>query len=141
MAESVLNAPAILTALRQCAAEDKRLRADLAAAELQAAELREGIEAVGRLATKLRALLETGRSLDLDAMRLLGGTDGRTHYERITVHLVSSGPQSISEIEAAVGICRSSVSAVLYRTHADQFAKAGKGPTGALWDVKRAPTP
>jgi hypothetical protein len=63
----------------------------------------------------------------------------RTNYERIVEFLVAQGnrPQTIGQIEQGTGIPRSSVSAVVYRTHSGKFyVREHSGKQANTWQLR-----
>jgi septal ring factor EnvC (AmiA/AmiB activator) len=67
--------------------------------------------------------------------------DRKTHFERVREYFesIDNRPQSMAELEAGTGIPRSSLSAVVYRTHREEFhmrAHIGKKPN--TWQLKQA---
>ncbi len=66
--------------------------------------------------------------------------DRKTHFERVREYFesIDNRPQTIAELEKGTGIPRSSLSAVLYRTHREAFhvrEHIGKKPNS--WQLKR----
>jgi hypothetical protein len=61
-----------------------------------------------------------------------------TNFERITQYLMrQTAPKTIAEIEQATGVRRSSVSAVVYRTHPNYFTRwQGEGMKPNTWSLK-----
>jgi hypothetical protein len=62
-----------------------------------------------------------------------------THFERIGAFLLSRGnkPQTIVEIEQGTSIPRTSISAVVYRTHNEKFVESyARDKRGKLWALK-----
>lgn len=63
----------------------------------------------------------------------------KTNFERIAAYLRRQGnrPHTIAQIELATGITRSSVSAVLYRTHSNQFyVREHSGKQANTWQLR-----
>lgn len=96
-------------------------------------------EAVAELADTLRQLSE----LVQQEVRAEPPAKERTQFERITEHLLAADrPQTIAEIAKAMGISRSSVAVVLYRTHRQDFvgAEMPKGCGRAkVWESRQDP--
>ena len=62
----------------------------------------------------------------------------KTHFEKIAEFLRGEwGPQTIADIEKGTGIPRASISAVLYRTHPDEFVSVDLSTGRAKgWQLK-----
>jgi hypothetical protein len=73
----------------------------------------------------------------LEAVRQKIAEQQGTHFQKIEKHFINTQnkPITIAALEAATGIPRASISAVLYRTHADRFGSGdSKGPSRAkVW--------
>lgn len=62
----------------------------------------------------------------------------KTHFEQIHECLAfSNAPMTVAEIESATGIHRSSVSAVLYRTHSHYFDSYDTDGKAKAWSLRR----
>ena len=59
-----------------------------------------------------------------------------THYEQIAAFLTDSDPATLVEIELETGISRSSIAAVVYRTHREMFESAKTKGRYRRWKLK-----
>jgi hypothetical protein len=98
-------------------------------------EAEKQVDALGEIVAGLKAALAAMEGCP----RSGSGADQKTNYERIVDFLASveNRPQTIPQLETGTGIARSSISAVLYRTHADKFAATEQpGKAANLWHLK-----
>jgi len=82
-------------------------------------------------------LLET--DVDADVFKSQHGT----HFERIEAYLISknNSPLTVVELSEATDIPRTSLSAVLYRTHSEAFkAEYVPGKRGKVWALQNPPS-
>jgi hypothetical protein len=112
------------------------LQRKLAEAELHLAEIERDRDATRGMVKSLTAAIAALGPLPTVVPDIADGGDefGQgegspgTHYDRIRKFLGGQhDPCTIAEIEAGTGISRSSVSAVLYRTHTEAFQRCERG--------------
>jgi hypothetical protein len=148
-------------ALEKLERERDRLEQDLAIIRSNAAVVEGRLEVIAADLQRLIGARHMLTDLSGEARKIIdeGGDvassedkeQNQTHYERIIEYLKSLGnePQLVTTIANETSIQRSSVTAVLYRTHASWFVKVNVGdPGGAVrWryrtalDNKKQPPP
>ena len=128
-----------------------RLERRLADWEGEIDELEQKARELRLKADKLRSLMGLLDELTPDIIALIeteeeqsSGTEideqpQETQFQRIAAFLMTNGnrPLTIASIETATGIPRASISAVLYRTHPNEFRSTDLGgPTRAkVWNL------
>ena len=90
-------------------------------------ELKEKVDSIQKLVDTLRSARQSMSELDIDPTLIESELQapGETHFERVAnfFRLRQNALASTSEIESGTGIPRSSLTAVLYRTHEDKFER------------------
>ncbi|HEX4589499.1 MAG TPA: hypothetical protein VH120_06200 [Gemmataceae bacterium] len=100
---------------------------------------------------KMKEMLELFEGTNEASLSILGRqtdetlkTSLGTHFERIRAFLVSveNTPQSVVQLSEGTGIPRTSLSAVLYRTHSEEFKFTflDDNKRGKLWSLKKIPS-
>lgn len=131
--ESFVNREVIEVAISRCVKRIKALEVELSNLEVRQREVQRELDELNEKALELQKLEDQGRELDERICGLLNESDGeesdraapKANFERIVDFFLEkkNQAQTIAEIETGTGIPRSSVSAVLYRTHSDRFRR------------------
>ncbi|HXH94239.1 MAG TPA: hypothetical protein VNN25_21870 [Thermoanaerobaculia bacterium] len=124
---------------------EEQLQTQLVAARTHVAMLEGNLATTQRWLAKFRDLLAILESTNNESIAILERDADATfkvagtHFERIEAFLLAkkNEPRTVAEIEAGTNIARSSISAVLYRTHSELFqAKFISGQRGKVWSLR-----
>ena len=125
---------------------EQNLKRQLAALEAQSSRLGGQLAFTQAWLKQFRDLLSAMEGADKDALDLLkedmdgfSKAEQGTHFDRIRNFLIArkNVAQTVSEIEAGTKIPRTSLTAVLYRTHAEKFEEHyPEGKRGKAWSLK-----
>jgi hypothetical protein len=128
--------------------QEDRLRSEIDELEERLEAARISLSGVQGSISKLRAA-QTDLSkvtvpvvdLEINDSNQANGREIGTHFQRVKAFLESEHePQTIVEIEAGTGIPRTSITAVLYRTHKDEFVHHEiPSKRGKAWRLKDEP--
>jgi hypothetical protein len=119
--------------LHQIDAEAADIQAKREQAEAGLQKTREVLEMMSSLPPNVLSLLD-----DDGTQEKVSDEQAKTHYQRIAgfFSLTNNAPATIAAIEEETGISRSSISAVLYRTHTNDFASFVGPGRAKMWRLR-----